>query len=557
MNRTSSSRRLRRPLAFLLALAFTAACGGGGGADGDPGAGSATEPPAEGEPAAGGHMVIAVEAEVDGFDPTTNRLPVAGLSFAHAIYDTLAVLDENDEPVPYLAESIEPNDDHTVWTVTLRDGVTFHNGDPLDAEAVVLNLESHRESPLTGPAIDGVESVELVDELTLRIHLDSSWVIFPSVLTAQIGFVAAPAMLDYPDGSRNPIGTGPFRFEDWEPGSRLRLTRNDDYWRADEGLPYLDSVEFRPIAEAQSRNDALLSGEVHLIHTSAGQSIHQLRQAGDEVSVLEPDSGAAEENFILMNTMVEPFDNVHARRALSLAVDREQYSQVIDQGVTEPADSPFSGQSDLPEPDGGYQHFDIEQARDEVDAYRADTGRDLEFNLAHANTAVVSRAVQLLQEMWRDAGIEVSLTPTEQSQFINDFILGDFQAGLWRQHGAPTPDMEFVWWDINNANEVGVPSLNFGRYRNDDLQDILEGARGVVDADERARMYGDVVQIFADDVPFAYLTRTQWAYAYAPDVGGISTQPPQPGGDGEVGEPLGGLIRVVGLYFADGDAPQQ
>src|SRR5215204_7219263 len=119
------------------------------------------------------------------------------------------MLDENYEWKPYLAESVEPNDDYTVWTFGLRDGITFHNGEPLDADAVKQNIDRHLTSALTGTVFEPVESIEAPDEHTVVITLDRPWVRFPIVFAAQPGIMTAPAMIAASDGGSNPVGTGP------------------------------------------------------------------------------------------------------------------------------------------------------------------------------------------------------------------------------------------------------------------------------------------------------------------------------------------------------------
>lgn len=551
----SISSRLLRLLALLLSLTLlAAACGGGndGGGGGTAEGGGDDAEEDQGEPKPGGKMVIGLEAESDGFDPTKNRFAVSGLTVANAVFDPLIAQNEEGEFVPYLAEAMEPNDDHTVWTMKLREGVTFHDGSPLTSDAVKRQMDAHKESPLTSPALRMLESVEVVDPLTLEFRMSGSWVMFPAYLTGQLGFVPAPSMLDNPEGPRNPVGTGPFVFKEWVPGQRWVGTKNPTYWRAEEGLPYLDEVEFRPIIEAQSRVNALLSGEIDVLHTSDPQAIDAMRAAGDQIKTRDLTEGPTEENFILLNTAVPPFDNVHARRALSLATDRQRYIDIIQLGLTEPATGPFSGQDQYPEPEGGFMKYDPEAAKEELEAYKQDTGEDaLRFDYSTTNVAASLQTAQLFQDMWREVGIEAGIEQVEQSQFILTAVLGDFQANGWRQHGAPDPDQDVVWWDIDNASPVGQFALNFGRYKNPELQEILFEARGTADRDERLEMYGDVAQIFAEDVPFVYLTQTLWSYGYGTDVGGVGRGFPMPGGGGGGGDPLAGVIRAGALYFTE------
>jgi len=540
-----------RALFVLLALALlTAACGGGGdsgGSDDSASGGQATNVN-ESEPVAGGKLVIGLEADSDGFDPTKNRWAVSGHSVAQAIFDTLTIQNADGEFVPYLAQAVEPNDDHTVWTITLREGVTFHDGTPLDSAAVKKNMDAHLASPLTGPALSQVESVEATAPLTVTVNMKAPWVPFPSYLAGQLGYVAAPSMLDDPEGSRNPVGTGPFVFQEWVPGQRLVATKNPSYWRASEGLPYLDEIEFRPIIEAQSRLSAVESGEVDVFHTTDANTINALR--GTDLQIVELSEGATEESFIMFNTGKPPFDNKNARLAVAHAIDRERYLNVMGQGVLEVANSPFSGQEGFEDPD--YPQFDLDAAREAAAAYEEETGQQLSFAYSTTNAATSLQGAQLLQDMLREAGIQMDIKQVEQSQLINEAILGEFEANGWRQHGAVEPDQEFVWWDVNNAKDLGTLSLNFGRYRNPELQSILEEARANPDIEARRDAYAEVAQIFADDVPFFYLSRTLWVYGAKQEVGGLTGGMELPDEGGTTTTPNGGTFRPVELFRSQG-----
>ncbi|MCZ7525266.1 MAG: ABC transporter substrate-binding protein [Acidimicrobiia bacterium] len=152
-NRMRSAWKL---VAIVAGLALVAACGGGGDDDGDDGTGGggdggSTTTAAAGPPQAGGSIVIALGSETDGLNPTKNRFAAPGLQMASAVFDPLMAYDANGDPRPYLAESMVPNEDFTLWTLTLRPGITFHDGTPLDAEAVKLNLELGATSALTAP----------------------------------------------------------------------------------------------------------------------------------------------------------------------------------------------------------------------------------------------------------------------------------------------------------------------------------------------------------------------------------------------------------------------
>jgi peptide/nickel transport system substrate-binding protein len=156
--------------------------------------------------------------------------------------------DEDGELQPYLAASLEANEDLTQYTLTLREGVTFHDGTPLNAEAIKSNFDNHlkADGSAAAGALRDVDSVTVVDDLTLTYDLNRANAAFPDLLTGSIGWPFSPTAAEQlgEDFGSQPVGTGPFVFERYARDDAFVLVRNEDYWQ--EGLPYLDRITFRP-----------------------------------------------------------------------------------------------------------------------------------------------------------------------------------------------------------------------------------------------------------------------------------------------------------------------
>ena len=226
------------------------------------------------KPKRGGSITFGIDTEEGGFDPTTARWDEGGFLYGRTVFDPLAIVTAAGAVEPYLAQSISSNPDFTVYTITLRPGIVFHDGTPLNAAALQLNLEKQKASLLTGPAFQAVESIGVTGPLTVTITMNSPWEPFPYALAeAQTAYIAAPSMLNSPDGTLHPVGTGPFIFQQWIPNSHFTATANPHYWR--KGLPYLSSITFKPIINPSSRDDALQSGTIDIMHTSTPQSFVQ------------------------------------------------------------------------------------------------------------------------------------------------------------------------------------------------------------------------------------------------------------------------------------------
>lgn len=510
-----------RILAVLAVVALVAAaCGGGGGDGGGRAGGGGNAKDASGPPKSGGKVIMATEAEIDGFDPTKNRFDITGLTYAETVYDPLGAYGKDRKVHPYLAESITHSDDYKTWTIKVRSGVQFHDGDPLNADAVKMNLDGHRKSPLTSPAVSPIESVDKVDDLTVAVRMKEPWVAFPAYLTGQIGYVASPKTLSDPNGSRNPIGTGPFKFKEWVPGNHFTAVKNPNYWQ--KGLPYLDEVEYRPIVEVTSRASSLKAGTIDMLHTTDPDTIVDFR--GDKNIKLIDDSkaeGEHEESFFMLNTAKAPLDDVRVRKALALATDRKKVIDTVYAGILAPANGPFDQNSPY-HAETGYPEFNLDEAKTLVAEVETEKG-PITFELGTTNNAKNLQTTQLVQSMWKDAGIDTTLKQVEQSQFILNALVGNYNAYLWRQFGAPDPDGDYIWWHSSTANPIGQLALNFARNKDPEIDAALTTGRQNPDPDVRKDAYQTVAKRFAVDVPYVWIGTTVWAVASKPRVQGVTT----------------------------------
>ena len=301
MPRQRSPRFTRITGVLLAGGLFAAACGGS-----DPGEAGPTQEEEAGPPQSGGRVVYGLEAETtSGWCLPEAQLAISGIQVARAVYDTLTVPDSEVGFRPHLAESVEPNADFTEWTITLREGITFHDGSELNAEVVKNNLDAYRgqyegRNPLLFIfTFQDVAEVTAVDDLTVRVTTARPWVAFDSFLYGEgrVGIMAQAQLDDAEDCAGNLIGTGPFQLVDWQVNDRLTLERNEDYWRTDaqgNQLPYLDELEFRPIPEGIQRLNALQGGEIDAFHTAAPTIISQAREEAEagQINLVESDDFA-------------------------------------------------------------------------------------------------------------------------------------------------------------------------------------------------------------------------------------------------------------------------
>ena len=509
----------------LAAMLVAAACGSSDDGDGD-GEGAASPDvtqPIPDEVTPGGRLVYGVEAETSGYDPTTDRWAISGYEVVFAVYDPLSAYDAEGQIQPYLAESFEPNAEFTEWTINLRPNIQFHNGEPLDAAAAVATMQGIQASALTGGAFKAIDTISAVpgNDLAVSVTMVQPWASFPATLVGQAGVIVAPAQLNATDESksRRPIGTGPFQYESWVPDSQFIATKNPNYWMTDEDgrqLPYLDEVEFRPIADTQTRLASLTANDISILHTSSDQFINELRtdaQAG-EIQAVE-DRGENEEAFVMLNASAPPFDNPVARQALKYATDVDSYIATFQVDPEKKTNSPFSKDS-LWYADNPHPTYDPDRARELVQEYTTQTGQPLAFTLGTTPVPVNEQATQLLQQQWESVGMDVSLKSTEQGQYITDAVTGSYQANLWRQFGANDPDADYVWWHEDNA--TGALALNIARYANSEVSEALDAARGSDDTAVRQENYATIQRVWGEEGPYVWLNTTTWLIAAQNDV---------------------------------------
>src|ERR1700728_5002094 len=289
-------------------------------------------------PKHGGSLVFGVDAEESGFDPTQARFEEVGVMYARTVFDPLTIILENGDWAPYLAASVIPNAAYTSWTVTLRPNLVFHDGTPCNGAALVTNLVAQSKSLLTGIVLSPtLISITQTGPLAATISFKAPWVPFPYYLAGgiggQIAYIAAPSMLSNPNGTTHPVGTGPFVFKEWVPNDHFTATANPNYWR--KGMPYLNSITFKPIPDESARAEALKSGTIDLMITDVAQIIAQFR-GNKSYSYIDDSTHVAGEpdmNCVQLNCLAAPFNDANIRRAAAMAINRQQYAKVIDEGV--------------------------------------------------------------------------------------------------------------------------------------------------------------------------------------------------------------------------------
>ncbi len=488
-------------------------------------------------PAKGGSLIFGTEAEEKGFSTTQGTFDTTGILYARTVFDPLAIIAADGRVQPYLAQSITPNPDCTVWTITMRPNLIFHNGAPCDGAAVAENIALQQASGLTGPALATIAAVSVPSPLVVTVTMKSPWVPFDYYLAGGIGgqvaFIAEPNWLK--SGSQtNPIGTGPFVFEVWDPNDHFTATRNPHYWRPN--LPYLDSITYKPIPDADQLLASLQSGGVDIMHTSISQVTGSLRAdtslgyADDSVRV----AGEPDMLCLLLNLSKPPFDKLKVRQAAAMAVSSAEYSEIIEGGICPPSVGPFGQGSPYYAPTG-YPGPDPAGARRLIDEVQRETGRSVSVTLNHTPDPGATRDAEYFQARLQAAGMQVALSTVQQAEIISTAVLGTFEAQLWRQFGAVHPDLNYIFWSPSNAGRSGV-AINMARNTDPRMETaLLKGRQSAVQS-EGAAAYQEVAKLMGSDIPYIWTARAVWSIGAQPKVENWNN-PTTP-----AGEPAFGMI---------------
>ncbi len=430
--------------------------------------------------------------------PATARLAISGIEVAAAIYDTLTAPNTKGEIKPYLAKSVTPNADFTQWTITLRDGVKFHDGTPVDAASVAANIDAYRKNVLVGQALQNIASVTVTSPTVVTVATTTTWPEFGwyLYLDGRMGIVA-PKQLNGSDEdcASDLVGSGPFKLaEPWIVNQKLVAAKNADYWQKDAKgvqLPYLNQITFVPTPEAVQRVNGLQGGSLDVIHTSDGQQVDQLNQLKSSLTLLQEKPGRREVRNYLMNTAPDkpvagnPLADLNARKAVAMAIDRNQVNELRNNGVFQVANGPFdsSVMGYLKNP--GFPKYNPTEAKKLVTAYKAAHDGQFSVVLEHTDDPANTEEAALLKQQLAKVGIDSTLKGEDQTAFILSAVTGNYSILLWRNYPGDDPDVNYQWWQNGSL-------LNFNDFIDNDMQALLDQGRVSTDVKTRdAGLPGD------------------------------------------------------------------
>lgn len=470
----------------------------------------------------GGTVVVGVPDDSTGWMPATDRWSPGAITMARSFLDPLVVIGADGGIHPWLAESFTPEDGARSWTIAIRPGISFTNGEPVDSHAVVYNLQTLRTSPLTTFAFTPITDIAKVDDLRLRVTLDQEWANFPALFAGQPGYIVAPEQLRKGD-SQHPIGSGPFVFHSWTRDAELVAKRNPAYWRTDpEGrkLPYLDEVVFRPIADEASRRSAVDAGDLDVMTTNSASGVaSMLRGNVPEGTRIMVDDSQGDEMAVVLNTQSGPTADVRVRRALQLGTDRaailDRYSDAY-----EAADGPFTRDSPWWS-DSGQPELDVDAAVAILAEYRADHPGPIGIDLVVPASPDGLELGQMLQSQWAAIGVDVSLAAEDAPTISGTLIGGRFSAVAFAYWNGEDPDINYHFWSSATAAPEGGIAINFTRWANPEVDRALDVGRAETDPARRREQYGIVWRNWTEHAVYIWLYHATWLVLARERIEGI------------------------------------
>ena len=484
----------------------------------------------------GGTLVVGLVAEPTSLDPG-QLTDINSMRLVRNIYDGLTGFEPGTFTiVPALAESWEIADDGLTYTFALRDGVTFHDGTPFNADAVKFGFDRmlDPEHPYhdTGPFpfasfyFGAIDEIEVVDDLTVTMKLKQPYAPLLNTLAVACGFISSPeaVMAAGNDYNQSPVGTGPFKFVSWEHNQRVTLEGNADYF---DGAPALQNLVFRPIVEEQTRLTELLSGGVNFIVDVPPDNIAQLKE-DPAFQFVEQDGPHIW--WVTINTQMAPFDDVRVRQALNYAVNKEAIVSEILQNTGAPAHTVVPPAIEWAyNPDAQSYPYDPEKAKQLLAEAGYPDGFETTFWVTDSGSGMQSpkTMAEAIQADLHAVGITTTIEVAEWGAYLNLYNggMGD-KAGLAEMSWMFDTGDPHTVLPLNFSSDGYPPNgFNTGLYVNERVDELMQEAAVSLDQEERGALYKEVQEITSEEAPWIFVDNAKQNAAMVANVKGFQLSP--------------------------------
>ncbi|MBX6743759.1 MAG: ABC transporter substrate-binding protein [Acetobacteraceae bacterium] len=467
------------------------------------------------------NLRIGLREDPDILDPTLSRTYVGRIVYS-ALCDKLFDINEKLEVVPQLATGYRWDDPKTL-TIRLRDGVRFHDGEVMDAEAVRYSLNRHltMQGSFRRSEISGIEAVEVVDPRTVRIRLKTPSGSFLAALTDRAGMILSPKAAEAAgrDFGTRPVCAGPFRFVERVAQERIVVERFPEYW--DAGRIHIQRVTYLPIPDNTVRLANLQSGaiefgermepdDVKTVRGNRNLRVVAVEELGYQGITINIGNGPRSETPMGRDARV--------RAAFELSIDRDALNQVVYEGMYTPTRQPIP-------PANPYHIADFKPEPRNVDRARAllkEAGvtTPLTVEMTVPNNPDLRQVGEVIQAMVREAGFDLKLRAMEFASSLQAAARGDFEAYLVGWSGRTDPDGNIYSFTRTGGGQ------NDGRYSNPEVDKLLDAARAETDFEKRRDLYAKAIRIaFGQDHARIYLWHRKNIMAHSARLSGYRPVP--------------------------------
>ena len=475
-------------------------------------------------------VVIGMEAEPPGLDPG-QALGLHTLRVTHELFETLvATPEDSTEVVPGLAESWSTAADGLAWTFKLRRGVRFHDGTPLDAAAVKFTFDrvidpSHPHAKsgkwsFVSGYLSSVKSVDVVDPLTVRLNLKYPTASLPALLALPNCAIVSPsAFAKDPAGfDSRPVGSGRYRFDTWERGSRLVLKRNDDYWGA-KGKPA--TLVYRAIPDATTRVTELLTGGVDLILPIPPDFLDKLEK-NPQITVHRKTGLTVW--YVGFNVDKKPFTDRRVRQAFNHAVNKDAIVRDILRGTGVPAVGPLLPGTWAADPALRKYAYDPATAKRLLAEAGYPNGLEVDFWVPESGSGMQSPVEMstVIQANLAAVGVKAPLKTFEWGSYLGK-LRSDAPAMFALSWFLKSEDPDLSLYPLFFSKNTPLP--NRSNYASPDVDALLLQARQVADRGKRADLYRKAQQIIVADAPWIFVDHEQQVIATRAGLKGFRLHP--------------------------------
>jgi peptide/nickel transport system substrate-binding protein len=483
-----------------------------------------TQPTQPAQPAQPKTLTIASGTDIENMNI---HLVTSSPSFSvlEHIYEPLFQMSPEGELEPLLAESITGGDDDNTYILTLRQGIQFTDGTPMNADAVKANLDWVLDTANTAPfrfLIGNVTDIAVVDDYTLEITTNGPFAPLAAHLSHGALAIVSPAALEQGADylAQNAVGTGPYMLDSWVVGEAVTLRANPDYW-GDQ--PAIDTLVFKVVAEDGARIVEIEAGTVDVAVRIPPSEADRLASNPNIDIVTTPGLRTI---YIFFNTTAEPFDDVRVRQAVNYAVDTEAIVRDLFDNAARASDAPFAP------PIFGYSaqplyEYNPDRARELLEDAGVAPGTRLV--LYHPTGRYIQDALvaDAVRAQLREVGLEVELRTLEWTQYVphvrREAPENDIQFAMlgW---GTPTMDADYALFALFHSSEV-PPGFNGAFYDNPEVDRLLDEARTELDTTRRQAAYAEAIALIWEDAPWLFLYSEIQITAIRSNVTGFVVHP--------------------------------